>query len=134
MRPSHDLVGHDVAGPAVGDRTLGIPVAVLPGVELVQQNSDVPPRQLATASRNARRISPCTFFRQRHAPWTRHLVGDPVNVGRGGYDNWLGPSQRWKRYEKHRPGHQLQVDVKFIEPPWPEGFAAQKVLPVHRHR
>src|SRR5215213_10809307 len=22
---------------------------------------------------------------------------------------------RWKRYEKQRPGHQLQVDVKFIE-------------------
>ncbi|MFF5979481.1 IS481 family transposase [Streptomyces olindensis] len=25
-------------------------------------------------------------------------------------------SLRWKRYEKQRPGHQLQVDVKFIEP------------------
>ncbi|UUU37790.1 helix-turn-helix domain-containing protein [Streptomyces sp. NBC_00162] len=25
-------------------------------------------------------------------------------------------STRWKRYEKQRPGHQLQVDVKFIEP------------------
>jgi transposase InsO family protein len=24
--------------------------------------------------------------------------------------------QRWKRYEKQRPGHQLQIDVKFIEP------------------
>jgi hypothetical protein len=24
-------------------------------------------------------------------------------------------SIRWKRYEKQRPGHQLQVDVKFIE-------------------
>ena len=23
---------------------------------------------------------------------------------------------RWKRYEKQRPGHQLQVDIKFIEP------------------
>ena len=23
---------------------------------------------------------------------------------------------RWKRYEKQRPGHQLQVDVKFIKP------------------
>ena len=23
---------------------------------------------------------------------------------------------RWKRYEKQRPGHQLQVDVKFIQP------------------
>jgi hypothetical protein len=25
-------------------------------------------------------------------------------------------STHWKRYEKQRPGHQLQVDVKFIEP------------------
>lgn len=24
--------------------------------------------------------------------------------------------QRWKRYEKRRPGHQLQIDVKFVEP------------------
>jgi transposase InsO family protein len=24
--------------------------------------------------------------------------------------------QRWKRYEKQRPGHHLQIDVKFIEP------------------
>ena len=24
--------------------------------------------------------------------------------------------QRWKRYEKQRPGHQLQIDVKFVEP------------------
>jgi transposase InsO family protein len=24
-------------------------------------------------------------------------------------------TQRWKRYEKQRPGHQLQVDVKFID-------------------
>lgn len=24
--------------------------------------------------------------------------------------------QRWKRYEKQRPGHQLQIDVKFIDP------------------
>jgi hypothetical protein len=23
---------------------------------------------------------------------------------------------RWKRYEKQRPGHQLQVDLKFLEP------------------
>ncbi|WP_410595604.1 helix-turn-helix domain-containing protein [Amycolatopsis sp. lyj-23] len=23
--------------------------------------------------------------------------------------------QRWKRYEKQRPGHQLQIDVKFVE-------------------
>ena len=28
---------------------------------------------------------------------------------------------RWKRYEKQRPGHQLQVDVKFIEPPGQKG-------------
>lgn len=28
---------------------------------------------------------------------------------------------RWKRYEKQRPGHQLQVDVKFIEPLSPTG-------------
>jgi hypothetical protein len=25
-------------------------------------------------------------------------------------------TQRWKRYEKQRPDHQLQIDVKFIEP------------------
>jgi hypothetical protein len=25
-------------------------------------------------------------------------------------------AQRWKRYEKQRPGHQLQIDAKFIEP------------------
>ena len=24
--------------------------------------------------------------------------------------------QRWKRYEKRRPGHHVQIDVKFIEP------------------
>ncbi|GAA3526321.1 hypothetical protein GCM10022222_06650 [Amycolatopsis ultiminotia] len=24
--------------------------------------------------------------------------------------------QRWKRYEKQRPGHQLQIDVKLVEP------------------
>jgi len=24
--------------------------------------------------------------------------------------------KRWKRYEKQRPGHQLQIDVKFVEP------------------
>ncbi|WP_020499050.1 helix-turn-helix domain-containing protein [Sciscionella marina] len=24
--------------------------------------------------------------------------------------------QRWKRYEKQRPGHQLQIDVKFVDP------------------
>jgi transposase len=25
-------------------------------------------------------------------------------------------NQRWKRYEKQRPGHSVQIDVKFIEP------------------
>ncbi len=25
-------------------------------------------------------------------------------------------NQRWKRYEKQRPGHHVQIDVKFIEP------------------
>ncbi|MFI2780031.1 hypothetical protein [Streptomyces sp. ALB3] len=29
---------------------------------------------------------------------------------------YKGRSIRWKRCEKQRPGHQLQVDVKFIEP------------------
>jgi hypothetical protein len=24
--------------------------------------------------------------------------------------------QRWKRYEKQRPGHHVQIHVKFIEP------------------
>jgi hypothetical protein len=24
--------------------------------------------------------------------------------------------RRWKRYEKQRPGHQLQIDVTFVEP------------------
>ena len=41
---------------------------------------------------------------------------------------------RWKRYEKQRPGHQLQVDVKFIEPLGQKGLRPQEVLPVHRHR
>jgi hypothetical protein len=31
---------------------------------------------------------------------------------------------RWKRYEKQRPGHQLQVDVKFIEPLGQKGLRA----------
>jgi hypothetical protein len=26
---------------------------------------------------------------------------------------YLRHQQRWKRYEKQRPGHQLQIDVKF---------------------
>jgi hypothetical protein len=25
-------------------------------------------------------------------------------------------NQRWKRYEKQLPGHQVQIDVKFIQP------------------
>ena len=33
-------------------------------------------------------------------------------------------SVRWKRYEKQRPGHQLQVDVKFIEPVGQKGLRA----------
>jgi hypothetical protein len=40
---------------------------------------------------------------------------------------------RWKRYEKQRPGHQLQLDVKFIEPLAPDRPEAE-VLPVHRDR
>jgi transposase len=40
---------------------------------------------------------------------------------------------RWKRYEKQRPGHQLQVDVKFLEPVG-QRRCAQKVLTIHRHR
>jgi hypothetical protein len=38
-----------------------------------------------------------------------------------------------KRYEKQRPGHQLQVDVKFIEPLGKKEMRA-KVLSIHRHR
>ena len=33
---------------------------------------------------------------------------------------------RWKRYEKQRPGHQLQVDVKFIEPLGQQGLRRKK--------
>ena len=33
---------------------------------------------------------------------------------------------RWKRYEKQRPGHQLQVDVKFIEPLGQKGLRRTK--------
>ena len=33
---------------------------------------------------------------------------------------------RWKRYEKQRPGHQLQVDVKFIEPLGQKGLRRKK--------
>src|SRR5215204_890355 len=49
MRPSHDLVGHDVAGPTFGDCTVGVPLPCLPGIQLVQENSHVPPRQLANS-------------------------------------------------------------------------------------
>ena len=35
-------------------------------------------------------------------------------------------SIRWKRYEKQRPGHQLQVDVKFIEPLGQKGLRPKK--------
>jgi hypothetical protein len=34
--------------------------------------------------------------------------------------------RRWKRYEKQRPGHQLQVDVKFIEPLGQKGMRRKK--------
>ncbi len=40
-------------------------------------------------------------------------------------------SERWKRYEKPRPGHQIQVDVKFVAP---IGGKSSQVLPVHCHR
>ena len=33
---------------------------------------------------------------------------------------------RWKQYEKQRPGHQLQVDVKFIEPLGQKGLRRKK--------
>ena len=33
---------------------------------------------------------------------------------------------RWRRYEKQRPGHQLQVDVKFIEPLGQKGRKKRK--------
>jgi hypothetical protein len=33
---------------------------------------------------------------------------------------------RWKRYEKQCPGHQLQVDVKFIEPLGQKGMRRKK--------
>ena len=35
-------------------------------------------------------------------------------------------SIRWKRYEKQRPGHQLQIDVKFIEPLGQKGLRPTK--------
>ncbi len=39
--------------------------------------------------------------------------------------------ERWKRYEKPLPGHQVQIDVKFIEP---SRAPKEALLPVHRHR
>jgi transposase len=52
--------------------------------------------------------------------------------------------RRWKRYEKQRPGHQVPIDVKFVEPlaavgprrptGSQTGRPAREVLPVHRHR
>ena len=59
--------------------------------------------------------------------------------------NRLPASQRYKRldkrylrYEKQLPGHQVQIDVKFVEPPHRRRPAARRpahqVLPVHRHR
>ncbi len=41
-------------------------------------------------------------------------------------------TQRWKRYEKQRPGHRVQIDVK-LRRPHRRGHD-QAALPVHRHR
>ena len=41
-------------------------------------------------------------------------------------------AQRWKRYEKQRPGHRVQIDVKLRRPD-PRRHR-QAALPVHRHR
>ena len=41
---------------------------------------------------------------------------------------------RWKRYEKQRPGHQLQVDVKFIEGLLASRGCGAAVLQVRRDR
>nr|WP_027927470.1 IS481 family transposase [Amycolatopsis benzoatilytica] len=40
--------------------------------------------------------------------------------------------RRWKRYEKQRPGHQVQIDVKFVEPLPPAGKAGVTLKPVGR--
>jgi transposase InsO family protein len=40
--------------------------------------------------------------------------------------------RRWKRYEKQRPGHHLQIDVKFVEPLPKTGKAAPETKPVGR--
>ena len=46
--------------------------------------------------------------------------------------------KRWKRYEKQLPGHQVQIDVKFVEPlkgaARPADQPAHQVLPVHCDR
>ncbi|WP_216216843.1 IS481 family transposase [Amycolatopsis aidingensis] len=39
---------------------------------------------------------------------------------------------RWKRYEKQRPGHQVQVDVKFVEPLPKAGKTGVSLKPVGR--
>ena len=37
--------------------------------------------------------------------------------------------RRWKRYEKQRPGHQVQIDVKFVEPLPATGKSASRPTP-----
>ena len=41
---------------------------------------------------------------------------------------------RWKRYEKQRPGHYVQIDVKFIEPIATGSGQPKALLPIHRDR
>ena len=43
-----------------------------------------------------------------------------------GSQRYQRQSVRWKRYEKQRPGRQLQVDVKFIEPLGQKGLRPKK--------
>ena len=43
-------------------------------------------------------------------------------------------SGRWKRYEKQRPGHYVQIDVKFIEPEHHRIRASEALLRIHRDR
>jgi transposase len=40
--------------------------------------------------------------------------------------------RRWKRYEKQRPGHQVQIDVKFVEPLPKAGKTGVPLKPVGR--
>ncbi|WP_431922034.1 helix-turn-helix domain-containing protein [Amycolatopsis tucumanensis] len=42
--------------------------------------------------------------------------------------------QRWKRYEKQRPGHQLQIDVKFVEPITTDAGRKKRYYLLHRDR